>query len=65
MLRRARLRRLGSVALVLALLKGEPPPTEAANPQPYTVQIHRSGDSGLDTALQSSSTLAALAQSAP
>jgi translocation and assembly module TamA len=62
---RARAFRFGAIALVLALLKGAPPSTEAANPQPYTVEIQPSGDPGLDQALQSSSTLEALAKSAP
>ncbi len=59
--------RLSQVGLA-CLLCGSPPWTtraRAADPQPYTVTIKPTGDSGLDQALHASATLISLEKTAP
>ena len=55
--------RFALLAAVLAALHGAA--AIAADPQPYTVEIAPSGDKGLDQALQDSSNLVSLRESAP
>jgi translocation and assembly module TamA len=47
------------------LIAGLAAPGQAADPQPYDVTLKKTGDSGLDSALNGSSTLISLKKSAP
>ncbi len=53
---------IGLLAMAAAIMAG---PSHAADPQPYTVTLKPTGDGALDAALQGSSTLISLQQSAP
>ncbi len=56
----------GLLALaVLAVALTDTPPTRAADPQPYTVTIAKTGNAALDAALSGSSRLVALRKKAP
>jgi translocation and assembly module TamA len=55
----------GCVALLAASLIAVPPPTRAADPQPYLVDIAKTPDAALNTALTGSSELESLHDKAP
>jgi translocation and assembly module TamA len=65
LLRRYRVRCLAMAAFAVAALSITTPRVRAADPQPYTVNLEETGDVALDQALNDSSTLVSLRETAP
>jgi translocation and assembly module TamA len=65
LLRRYRVRRLAVIAAAVAAFSITTPRVRAADPQPYTVNLEKIGNDALDQALQDSSNLVSLRETAP